>query len=83
MQIGTGELQAKHERFGSARNQERESRDDIADSDFLVIDGRDPAGETGLRFPDLFQSILQACGRILADGGSAFVIGNAHRRSLS
>ena len=45
------ELEPKDQRLDAADDQEHEGGHDVADADLLVIDGREPADQSGLGLP--------------------------------
>ena len=53
--IRRAELQAHHQRLDSPQDQEREGGDDVADADFFMVDGGEPALPTRLRPPYALQ----------------------------
>ena len=67
MQVRTSQLQAEDQRLDAARDQEGEGGDDVADADFLVIDGRKPAVKPRPGFPDRLKPACSGSGLVLND----------------
>ena len=61
--LGPGELNPHDQCLDAARDEEGEGRDDVADADFLVIDGANPAHQAGIRLPDRLEPGFQFRGR--------------------
>ncbi len=68
--VGPGQLQAYDQGLNTAHQQEDEGNDDVTQADLLMIDAAQPADQTGLRLPDLFQPGF-CLGRGSADVGGA------------
>jgi hypothetical protein len=82
--VGTRELDADHERLETAGDQKDEGGDDVADPDFLMVYGRDPAEKPWLRRPNLLERPRDRRLVIRADNArDAIVFGGCHAFSLT
>jgi hypothetical protein len=51
------ELRADQERFDPSRAEECERREEVEETDPLVVDGRQPAEQPGALLPDTFEPV--------------------------